>query len=46
MKDMLESVKGFSEYEILKPQIAEFQKRALEFGLQPATNVVVVGQVK
>jgi ubiquinone/menaquinone biosynthesis C-methylase UbiE len=44
MKGMLESVKEYPEYKSLKPQIKEFRKRAMEFGFQPATRVVVVGE--
>jgi ubiquinone/menaquinone biosynthesis C-methylase UbiE len=44
MKERLELVKGFSEYEILKPQIEEFREKAMKFGFQPATKVVVVGK--
>lgn len=42
--EMLERINGLPEYEILKPQIEEFRKKALEHGLQPATNVVIVGR--
>jgi ubiquinone/menaquinone biosynthesis C-methylase UbiE len=44
MKEMLVSVKGFPEYEGLKPQIKEFRKNAVKYGFQPATRVVVVGK--
>ncbi|MCF6331816.1 MAG: class I SAM-dependent methyltransferase [Draconibacterium sp.] len=44
MKEMLESVKGYSEYELLKPQIDEFREKAAKFGFQPATRVVIVGK--
>lgn len=44
MKGMLESVKEYTEYELLKPQINEFRERAGKFGFQPATRVVVVGK--
>jgi len=46
MKQHLEKIKGLSEYEIYKPQIEEFRQRALLFGFQPATRIVVVGQAK
>lgn len=46
MKQHLEKIKGLPEYEIYKPQIEEFRQRALLFGFQPATRIVVVGQVK
>jgi len=45
-KQHLEKIKGLSEYEIYKPQIEEFRQRALLFGFQPATRIVVVGQAK
>ena len=44
MKVRLESVKGFSEYEALKPQIEEFRGKADKFGFQPATKILVVGK--
>ncbi|HSO85742.1 MAG TPA: methyltransferase domain-containing protein [Draconibacterium sp.] len=43
MKQHLEKIKNLPEYEILKPQIEEFHERALKYGFQPATRVVVVG---
>jgi len=46
MKQHLEKIKGLPEYEIYKPQIEEFRQRALLFGFQPATRIVVVGQAK
>jgi ubiquinone/menaquinone biosynthesis C-methylase UbiE len=46
MKGMLESVKGYPEYKLLKPQIKEFGEKAAKFGFQPATRVVVVGRKK
>jgi len=44
MKQHLEKIKGRPEYEIYKPQIEEFRLRALQFGFQPATRIVAVGQ--
>jgi ubiquinone/menaquinone biosynthesis C-methylase UbiE len=46
MKQHLEKIKGISEYEIYKPQIEEFRQRALLFGFQSATRIVVVGQTE
>jgi len=46
MKQHLEKIKGLPEYEIYKPQIEEFRQRALLFGFQPATRIVVVGKAK
>jgi ubiquinone/menaquinone biosynthesis C-methylase UbiE len=46
MKQHLEKIKDFPEYEIYKPQIEEFRQRALLFGFQPATRIVVVGQTE
>ncbi len=46
MKQHLEKIKGLPEYEIYKPQIEEFRQRALLFGFQSATRIVVVGQAK
>ena len=43
MKQHLEKIKNLPEYEILKPQIEEFHERALKYGFQPSTRVVVVG---
>lgn len=45
MKDMLEQIKDFPEYELLKPQIAKFREEAKKSGFQPATKVVIVGKV-
>lgn len=44
MKGMLESVKTYPEYETLKPKVEEFREKALKYGFQPATRVVVVGK--
>jgi hypothetical protein len=30
----------------MQPQIEEFRTKAMEFGFQPATNVVIVGRKK
>jgi len=45
MNDMLGEIKESPEYEELKPQIAEFLKKAKLFGFEMATRVVIVGQV-
>jgi ubiquinone/menaquinone biosynthesis C-methylase UbiE len=42
MKSMLEKIKGFPEYDIMKPQIEEFRKKAFARGFQPASNLVIV----
>jgi len=44
MKLKLEKIKEYPEYKKLKPQVEIFRKNALEFGFQPATKVVIVGQ--
>lgn len=46
MKEMLEMIKDRKEYELMKPEIEKFRERALKFGFQPATNLVVVGRKK
>jgi ubiquinone/menaquinone biosynthesis C-methylase UbiE len=46
MKVMLERIKGKPEYAELLPQIEKFRVKAMEFGFQPATNVVIVGKKK
>ena len=45
IKVRLESIKEYSEYKLLKPQIEEFRTSAKKFGFQSATRVVVVGKV-
>jgi ubiquinone/menaquinone biosynthesis C-methylase UbiE len=42
MKTMLEKIKDRPEYAILEPQIEEFRNRALKYGFQPATSLVIV----
>ncbi len=42
MKQMLEKIKDKPEYDLLKSQIEEFRSKALNYGLQPATNLVIV----
>ena len=42
MKQMIEKIKDRPEYRLLKPQIEEFRNKALKFGFQPATNLVIV----
>ncbi len=44
MQEMLEMIKGRDEYEEMKPEIEKFRERALKYGFQPATNLVVVGR--
>jgi len=44
MKEMLKTIKGRPEYDMLKPQIEEFRNNALKYGFQPATRLVVVGK--
>lgn len=46
MVEALETIQGKPEYEILKPQINQFREQATIHGFQPATKLVVVGQVK
>lgn len=42
MKLLLEKIKGRPEYDTLHPQIEEFRTKALKYGFQPATNLVIV----
>ena len=42
MKTMLERIRGYSEYDVLKLQIEEFRSKSLKNGLQPATHLVIV----
>lgn len=42
MHSMLEKIKGRPEYDILQPQIEEFRDKALKYGFQPATKLVIV----
>ena len=42
MELMLEKIKGRPEYDTLHPQIEEFRTKALKYGFQPATNLVIV----
>lgn len=42
MKSMLEKIKGRPEYDVLQPQIKEFRDKAMKYGFQPATNLVIV----
>ena len=46
MEKKIETIKSKPEYDELYPQIEEFRKKAMKFGFQPATNVVIVGQKK
>lgn len=45
MKEMLETVKDFPEYDSLKPSIDLFREQYLKYGFQPASRVVLVGKV-
>ena len=42
MKSMLEKIKDRPEYDTLQPQIEEFRIKAMKYGFQPATNLVIV----
>ncbi len=44
MREMLEQISEYPEYNKLKSQIEVFLERALKFGIQPATKVIVVGR--
>ena len=46
MKQMLEKIKGHPEYDALRLQVDEFRTKAMEHGLQAATNLVIVGRKK
>jgi heme-degrading monooxygenase HmoA len=46
MKQHLEKIKGFPEYELFKPEIELFRERALKHGFQPATRIVVIGKAE
>ncbi|QGY44416.1 methyltransferase domain-containing protein [Maribellus comscasis] len=46
MKQKLETISERPEFEEMQSQIEEFREKALEFGFQPATNVVIVGRKK
>lgn len=43
MKQHLEKIKGWPQYENYKNKIEEFRVKAVKHGFQPATRVVVVG---
>ncbi len=45
MEGMLETIKEYHEFQLLKPQIATFREKAEKYGFQPATRVVIVGKV-
>jgi ubiquinone/menaquinone biosynthesis C-methylase UbiE len=45
MKLMLEQIKNLPEYDLLVPQIEEFKAKVTKYGFQPATRIVIVGQV-
>lgn len=42
MKNLLDKIKEFPEFEIMKPLADEFRRKAAIYGIQPATNLVVV----
>lgn len=44
MKQMLVKIENFPEYTEMKAQIEEFRAKAVEFGFQPATRLVIVGK--
>jgi len=44
MEQTLEKIKGRPEYEIMKPEIEKFRAKALKYGFQPATNLVIVAR--
>jgi ubiquinone/menaquinone biosynthesis C-methylase UbiE len=46
MRTMLNEIKDRPECKELEPQIAEFRKKAMTFGFEMATRVVVIGQVQ
>jgi len=46
MQQMLEKIKGHPEYDIMKPEIDTFREKALRFGIQPATNLIIVARKK
>ena len=46
MQQMLEKIKGHPEYDIMKPEIDTFREKALKFGIQPATNLILVARKK
>jgi len=45
MRKRLDTVKTHPDYEFLKSQINEFQKRVVVYGYQSATRIVIVGRV-
>lgn len=44
MNEMLKTIDGRSEFEMLAPKIEEFRELALKNGFQPATRIVAVGK--
>ncbi len=46
MKQMIERIKGRPEYDLLYPQIEEFRQKAMEYGLQAPTKLVIVCRKK
>lgn len=46
MAQSLEKIKGRKEYELMRPQIDEFRERAVKYGFEPATQLVVAGRSK
>jgi hypothetical protein len=43
MKQSIDRAKGYPFYESVLPVIDEFRVKAMKYGFQPATNVVIVG---
>ncbi len=46
LEEALERIHDREEYETMKPQIEEFREKALKYGFQLATRLVIVGRVK
>ncbi len=44
MNELLELINQYPQYEKMKPQVEIFHEKALKFGFQPATKVVVIGR--
>jgi len=45
MEAALERIKGYAEYQLLQPKIEEFREKASKYGFQPATRIVLIGEV-
>jgi ubiquinone/menaquinone biosynthesis C-methylase UbiE len=46
MKQNLEKIKGFPEYDLLKKEIDKFEKRISKFGFQSPPRVVIIGKAE